>query len=74
MAFITIQVPDNKIDYYKQILSEFKEIDFPEENNSLESIFTPEFIQILDDREKEETLSLSEVRARIKDKYAEYGL
>lgn len=74
MAFITIQVPDHKIDYYKQILSEFKEIDFPEENNSLESIFTPEFIQILDDREKEETLSLSEVRARIKDKYAEYGL
>lgn len=74
MAFITIQVPDNKIDYYKQILSEFKEIDFPEENNSLESIFTPEFIQILDDREKEETLSLSDVRARIKDKYAEYGL
>jgi hypothetical protein len=74
MAFITIQVPDNKIDYYKQILSEFKEIDFPEENNSSESIFTPEFIQLLDDREKEETLSLSEVRARIKDKYAEYGL
>ena len=74
MAFITIQVPDHKIDYYKQILSEFKEIDFPEENNSLEYIFTPEFIQILDDREKEETLSLSEVRARIKDKYAEYGL
>ena len=74
MAFITIQVPDNKIDYYKQILSEFKEIDFPEENNSLETIFNPEFIQILDDREKEETLSLSEVRARIKDKYAEYGL
>jgi hypothetical protein len=74
MAFITIQVPDNKIDYYRQILSEFKEIDFPEENNSLESIFTPEFIQILDDREKEETLSLSEVRVRIKDKYAEYGL
>jgi hypothetical protein len=74
MAFITIQVPDNKIDYYKQILSEFKETDFPEENNSLESIFTPDFIQLLDDRKKEDTFSLTEVRASIKDKYAEYGL
>jgi hypothetical protein len=74
MAFITIQVPDHKIDYYKQILSEFKEIDIPKDYNSLDSIFTPEFIQLLDDREKEETLSLSEVRARIKEKYAEYGL
>jgi hypothetical protein len=74
MAFITIQVPDNKIDYYKQILSEFKETDFPEENNSLESIFTPDFIQLLDDRKKEDTFSLTEVRAHIKEKYAEYGL
>jgi hypothetical protein len=74
MAFITIQVPDNKIDYYKQILSEFKEIDIPKDYNSLESIFTPDFIQLLDDRKKEDTFSLTEVRTRIKEKYAEYGL
>jgi hypothetical protein len=67
-------VPDHKIDYYKQILSEFKEIDIPKDYNSLESIFTPDFIQLLDDRKKEDTFSLTEVRTRIKEKYAEYGL
>ena len=35
MAFITISVPDAKFDYYKQILSEFKELSMEDNTNEL---------------------------------------
>lgn len=49
MAFITINVPDNKVDYFKQILSEFKDVSVEKLDNNRD-IFTPDFIRMLDER------------------------
>lgn len=77
MAFITINVPDNKLSYYKQILSEFKDISLENEDNNLDEIFTPKIVQMLEERRSkpiEKSITLDELKLRIKAKYAEYGL
>jgi hypothetical protein len=73
MAFITISVPDAKFDYYKQILSEFKELSLEDNTNEIDNIFTPSVLAMLAERRntpREESISLDELRQRIKAKYA----
>lgn len=76
MAFITIYVPDNKLTYYKQILSEFKEISLENDKNEFEDILTPQMIKVLDERRAkpiEKSITLDELKLKIKAKYAKYG-
>jgi len=76
MAFITINVPDNKLTYYKQILSEFKEISLENDKNEFEDILTPQMIKVLDERRAkpiEKSITLDELKLKIKAKYAKYG-
>ncbi|MCE2964106.1 MAG: hypothetical protein ACK5UE_04595 [Chitinophagales bacterium] len=76
MAFITINVPDNKLTYYKQILSEFKEISLENDKNEFEDILTPQMIKVLEERRAkpiEKSITLDELKLKIKAKYAKYG-
>lgn len=76
MAFITINVPDNKLDYYKQILSEFDDISLENEEIDLEEVFSADTLKMLKGRQTksiEESIGIDELRIRIKAKYAEYG-
>lgn len=74
MAFIMIDVPDSKRNYYKQILSEFREITVLNEEVDIDSVFTPQFIEKLNKRKDEKTYTLEELRQRIRTKYQEYEL
>lgn len=76
MAFITINVPDNKLTYYRQILSEFKEISIENNTDEFNNIFTPQMINTLDERRTkpiEKSITIEELKLRIKTKYAKYG-
>jgi hypothetical protein len=76
MALITINVPDNKLSYYKQMLAEFKDISFENKADKYEKIFTPKMIQDLEARRSvslDESITLNELKSRIKVKYADYG-
>jgi hypothetical protein len=77
MAFITINVPDSKLDYYKQILSEFDDISLENEELDLEEVFSANTLKMLEERQSkslDESIGIEELKHRIKAKYAEYGL
>lgn len=74
MAFITINVPDNKLDYYTQIFSEYNDITIETDLLDIKTIFTPKFVEMLNERKKEKSLTMEQVKQRIKMKYTEYGL
>lgn len=52
MAFLTIQIPDNKLDYYTQLFSEYKDIFIDNFISNNEKISTEELEKMLDDRDK----------------------
>lgn len=76
MAYITINVPDDKLNYYKQFLSEFEDISLENQEFDLEEVFSADTLKMLEERQTksiEESIGIDELRIRIKAKYAEYG-
>lgn len=51
MTKLTINLPDNKVDFFKDLIHDIDDITIIEEEN-YDHIFTPELIKILEERSK----------------------